>query len=115
MALALEVDTKELLRNRLLRHRGRENAVTAMELARQFGYRDDRKIRIMIRDLISEGLPVAAATESPAGYFVIASILERDVYANTIRSRLKEDALRRRDFLRAAALYSEQAGQGRLI
>ncbi len=81
---------------------GRENAMTGATLAARFGHRSDRAVRLAIRRLIDEGLPVASETTAPAGFFIANTQEEVDTYAKALRARLIEDAKRRRDFLRAA-------------
>ena len=108
-------ELKEQLRSILQRHEGRARAVTGRELANIVGHKDDRQVRLIIRELITEGLPVASATEFPGGYFIVTTRKEAEEYALSIRERLIEDALRRRDFRRAADCYLAPAEQGRLI
>ncbi len=105
---------KEELNAILLRHEGRARAIKARELAELFKC-DERRVRLVIRDLIADGLPVASSTEAPAGYFIVATRQEAEQYAGSIRSRLIEDAVRRRDFRRAADQYLTPAEQGVLI
>jgi len=108
-------DLKAQLKSILLRHEGQAPAITGRELAKMFGLKDDRRVRLAIRDLIKDGLPVAANTESPAGYFVVNTRQEADRYAQSIRNRLIKDAIRRRDFRRAADQYLTPAEQGVLL
>ena len=108
-------DLKVELKRILLRHEGEGKAVIGRELAKMFGLKDDRRVRLAIRDLIKDGLPIAANTESPAGYFVVNTRQEADRYASSIRSRLISDAIRRRDFRRAADQYLTPAEQGILL
>ena len=108
-------DLKTELKRILLRHEGKARAITGRELATMVDYQDDRRVRQVIRELITDGLPVASSTEAPAGYFLVATHQEAEEYAASIRSRLIEDALRRRDFRRAADLYLAPARQGRLV
>jgi len=110
-----ENDLNTRLKSILVRHEGRARAISGRELATIVGHRDDRKVRMVIRELIAQGLPVASSTEPPAGYFVVATRQEAADYAISIRSRLIEDAKRRRDFRRAADLYLTPARQGILI
>ena len=66
-------------------------------------------------------LPLASSTENPPGYFMITSRRQAEDYALSIRKRLIEDALRRRDFRRAAGQWLNKLQpppppvQGRLI
>ena len=108
-------DDRAELKSILLRHEGRDRAITGRELAAMFKQRDDRQVRLAIRDLITDGLPVASSTEVIPGYFIVANRQEAEQYAGSIRSRLIQDAIRRRDFRRAADQYLTPAAQGRLI
>ena len=81
---------------------GRTNAIPAKILASRLGFQNDRQIRYAIRQLISDGIPVASSVVSPVGFFVAETKEEVALYAATIKSRLIEDAYRRRDFLRAS-------------
>jgi len=76
--------------------------------------RDDRKIRLIIRELITEGVPIASATDAPAGYFLVSTYEEARQYAEGEKRRLIEIALRRRDFRRAADCHLKPVEQGRL-
>ena len=81
---------------------GRKNARTGKELAKLLGFTDDRLIRIAIRELIAEGLPIASSVQQPYGYYIAISYQEAQEYMRVLRSRLVEDAYRRRDFKLAA-------------
>jgi len=112
------MDSKDLrarLHSILLGHAGKARAITGRELSTLVGHHDDRRIRQVIRELIKSGLPVASSTEFPAGYFLVTTRQEAEEYAASIRSRLIEDALRRRDFRRAADTHLTPAIQGRLV
>ena len=106
---------KHQLQTILLKHHGRMHAITGQELAQMLGERDDRQIRLSIRQLITDGWPIASSNESPAGYFMVATWEEARRYADSIKGRLIEDAIRRRDFNRAAAFYLKPAEQGKLV
>ena len=99
----------------LMRHEGECRAIPGRELAAMFNLKDDRQVRLVIRELITDGLPVAANTESPAGYFIVATRQEAKRYAGSIRSRVIKDAIRRRDFRRAADQYLTPAEQIRML
>jgi hypothetical protein len=103
------------LRSILLRHEGREQAITGKQLADLLGYKDDRVIREAIAELINEGLPVAASCSGSMGYFVVNNRQESDEYAQSLKSRLIADAIRRRNFRRAADQFLTPAVQERLI
>ena len=107
-------DLKSQLKRILERHEGRSMAITSRELSTALQI-DERRIRLAIRELITEGLPVASSTESPAGYFLVGNWGEAYQYARSVRNRLIEDAVRRRDFMRSAALYLKPAEQVKLL
>jgi len=102
---------KTELRKILERHEGRDRAITGMELAKRLNQRDDRKIRLIIRELIEDKFPVASCGK---GYFIPNSYEEAREYADSLKGRLIEDALRRRDFRRAADCHLRPVEQGRL-
>ena len=66
------------------------------------GQQDDRSIRQEIRTLINQGIPIASATQHPRGYYIIESPQEAERYTEQLKSRLVQDAYRRRDFKKAA-------------
>ena len=105
---------KAYLKYLLEKHIGQANAITAKNLSEILDG-DERHVRVFIRELIAEGLPVASTTKLPYGYFIVESLEEAKQYAASIRRRLIEDAYRRRDFNRSVALHSEQVKQGRLL
>ena len=86
-------ELKQEVRN-LLRY-GKEHARTGSQMATVLGFKDDRPVRLAIRDLIAEGLPVAA---SGKGYFIASSLDEATEYMKNLKGRLVKDAYRRRDF-----------------
>ena len=91
-------------------HRGRDHAITAKELTKYTG-KEDRAIRMEIRDLIAQGYPIASGLTRPYGYYIANTIQEAKDYMQQLRNRLIEDALRRRDFKRAVAKSFDGAGQ----
>ena len=100
------IDLKRKVLNRLTAYcQGRQLALSGVELAE--GLCDYRTVRRIIRELIKEGCPIASATTEPAGYFIAVTEEEVKEYAQALRGRLIEDALRRRDFLRAATTKVE--------
>ena len=92
----LKVETRSLL------HYGRENARTGKEIAKVLGFNNDRLVRHAIRELIAEGVPIASSVTPPPGYFIANSLDEAIEYMRNLKSRLVEDAYRRRDFKVAA-------------
>ena len=110
-----EQSLSESVKEIILEHRGRGNAIKGKVIASALGMNDDRAVRLVIRDLIALGYPIASATESPAGYFIVETRQEAEDYLTDMRGRLCEAAYRRRDFKKASAFYLEQVTQGRLI
>jgi len=94
----LPVRVMEILR-RCSRDR---RAITGARIARQLGYRNDRKVRVTIRQLIADGQPIVASVSSPFGYRLIASRDEAEAYLKTLRSRAVKTFERLRDVQRAA-------------
>ena len=95
-------------------HEGAETAITAKAITISLGMEsrnNDRPVREAIRNLIAQGVPIAA---SPKGYFLILTREEAREYADSLKGRLIEDALRRRDFRRAADQWLTPAMQGEL-
>lgn len=83
--------------------RGRRNAITGSELARILGERDDRKIRVLIRELIAEGVPIASSVSEPMGFYIVANEYEAADYIRVLNERIKEDTTRLRDFEKAVS------------
>lgn len=86
-------------------HVGRRNAIVGRDLATALGigYRDDRKIRLAIRELIREGHPIASSVSEPMGFYMCSTEHEAVAYIATLRARAEEDLARLRDFEEAAA------------
>jgi len=105
----------EQVKNILLQHRGRDKAIKGKEIAHFLGFRDDRQIRLVIRELITEGYPIASSVQSPYGYFLIESLEEAREYQQLLRDRLIEIALRRRDFKKGAGKKLDMVKQGSLF
>ena len=82
--------------------KGRKQAITGKELAQIFSHKNDRQVRLIIRELIEEGYPIASTTGQPPGFFIAETKEEVLKYASGLRGRLIEDAIRRRNFLRAS-------------
>ena len=103
----METELKATLKQNILLMigRGRENSLTGIQLAAMVGsdrLGKDRTFRLLVLELIEEGYPIASTNVRPAGYFMADTPEEVKIYAQSLRSRLIKDAIRRRDFLRAA-------------
>jgi hypothetical protein len=104
----LTAQDRDRLRRTVLQYifKGRRNAVRGKDLARQFGQPDDRKIRLVIRELISEGVPVASAVFEPMGFYIVANEHEAADYIRVLKERIKENTARLRDFEKAASQFN---------
>jgi len=108
-------DLKAQVKDILQRHEGRSRAITGKELARMLGYRDDRKIRQIIEELLDDGLPIISTTEAPGGYFIPTSLGEAQRYTQSLQSRATLIFLRRKKVITNTALYLKPATQVRLL
>ena len=64
---------------------------------------NDRDVRLAIRELIADGIPIAASTDGRnGGYFIANTTEEAKDYIGKLRHRIIQDCLRLRDFKRAA-------------
>ena len=89
-------------------HRGARNAITGRRIAQRLGYKDDRKARIVIQQLIANGHTIAASVgskdranpkhKSPLGYYMVETRAEADAYEAVLRSRAMKTLARLRDF-----------------
>ena len=100
MTVAMKAWFKQAILHQL--KRGKANALPGRMLAQRLGYKDDRQIRLMIRELIAEGIPIASAVSPPMGFFIAQDKEEVARYLSDLKGRLVEDAYRRRDFKIAA-------------
>lgn len=85
---------------------GAQAARTGNDLARVCGYRDDRYVRVMIRELIAEGVPIASSVSERMGFFIVQNEHEAAAYIRILKARIREDENRLRDFEAAVASYS---------
>jgi len=95
--------------------RGQANAVRGSELARRLKQWDDRKIRLVIRDLIKEGIPIASSVSEPYGYYIVETQDEAVRYIESLKNRITEDQARLNDFERAAAAHWELPRQLQMV
>ena len=101
--MKLTGDDRRTIRGKLLsilitHCKGRVNAFTGKQLAYQLDQHDDRKIRLVIRELITEGHPIASSVSPPAGYYIVLERKEAEGYINVLKARINEDQNRLRDF-----------------
>jgi pyruvate-formate lyase len=90
---------------------GRQSALTAGYFQTQFGFRDDRKIRLAIDHLIDKGWPVLSAVEPPYGYYLPDNQAEVDECYGQLKSRAIETLDRAKKIKEAAALINNRAMQ----
>jgi hypothetical protein len=81
---------------------GKDNAIKSKVIARRLELKDDRQVRIAIRELIHDGEPIASSVNPPYGYFIATDRAEAEEYISVTRSRIIEDCKRLRDFRRAS-------------
>jgi len=74
---------------RLLRY-GKEKARTGKELAKILGFNNDRLIRLNIRELISDGLPIISSVHPPYGYYIADNPEEITEHLGELRHRALE-------------------------
>jgi len=80
---------------------GLENAKKSKEIA---GYCNipERDVRLEVRRLIEEGIPVASSTDGlHGGFYITDTRREAEAYIKDMRSRIIEIAKRLRDYKRA--------------
>ncbi len=96
-------DEKSALKQNILitLRKGHDNAITGEVLSQRLHERGTRAIRLVMRELISEGYCIIGANSKPYGYFIADTQEEVDEYRAELRSYLCEHALRRRDIKRA--------------
>ncbi len=96
-------------------HTGRENAIKAMDVAHSLSLRDDRIIQQAIRILRREGHPILSTCQRPYGYYIPETWNEVQDCLASMKHRLVEDALTRRDIKTACGLYFAGAEKVRLL
>jgi|TARA_Y100000310_G_scaffold36889_1_gene34692 hypothetical protein len=88
---------------------GKDKAVTGPQLANLLGIRDTRAMRLMLRELISEGHLIGLSVRNPKGYYLIETPEELKECMATMKSYCVNAALHRRDLKRAAhKLFGQQ-------
>ena len=85
---------------------GKQNAISGNELARRLGQGDDRKIRLVIREIIRDGIPVASSVTPPMGYYIVKNGEESASYIAVLTHRIQEDQSRLDDFKAAVSCFS---------
>jgi hypothetical protein len=78
----------------LLECRTNKRRITGAQLARRLGYRNDRKIRVVIGQLVLKGHLILSSVRVPYGYYLAESKSEIETYIATEFSRLREQHAR---------------------
>jgi len=107
-------DLKSQVKQILLTHRGRDNPIKAMEIAKLLGFKGDRPIRLVIRELRKEEA-ILANTGNPPGYFIADTLAELEEFRFTSKSRCIEEAVMCRDVTTAFFRNNQKSVQVKLI
>ena len=106
---------KPRLKGILSNRQGRARAITRREIKNTLGYQNDRKLRLIIAELRSEGLPVLFATNKPAGYYVPATWDELRTGLDSFKSYIIDLCVQRAKIKKAGELSLYSGKQGVLI
>jgi len=104
----LTAEDRGKLRSRVLAtlKTGCRNAITGKAIAHALGQSDDRKVHLIIRELIAEGVPIASSVSEPMGFYIVANEHEAADYVRVLKERIREDMVRLRDFGAACHQFS---------
>lgn len=108
-------DIKLRLKGILSNRQGRARAITRRELRDYLGYQNDRKLRLIIAELRSEGIPILFATNKPAGYYVPATWEELRTGLDSFRSYIVDLCVQRARIKKAGELSLYSGKQGLLL
>jgi len=108
-------DIKPRLKGILSNRQGRARAITRREIKNMLGYQNDRKLRLIIAELRSEGLPVLFSTSKPAGYYVPATWDELRAGLDSFRSYIVDLCVQRARIKKAGELSLYSSKQGVLL
>ena len=97
----MEADTLKLQVRELLRF-GKDNARKGLDMAESLEFKDDRPVRIVIRDLIADGLPVVSSIRPPYGYYIADDSDDLTEHLGKLRHRALEVLHRYKDLKIAA-------------
>lgn len=81
---------------------GKEKARTGKDLAKILGFKDDRQIRLAIREIIAAGVPIISSVHSPYGYYIADNPEEIIEHLGELRHRALEVLGRYKDLKLAA-------------
>lgn len=77
---------------------GLSGAKTGAQLADALGMYDDRRVQLVIRELIAEGYPIASSVVQPMGYYITKTKKEAEGYINVLKGRMNEIQARLTDY-----------------
>lgn len=80
----LKADVRSLLRY------GKSNALSGRILAQRLGFKNDRQIRLAIREIIASGVPIISSVHPPYGYYIADSPDEVVEHLGELRHRALE-------------------------
>jgi len=105
------IETKTDLKVALLHYlkHGEENAIPGPQLAKMLGLKDTRPMRLIIPELIAEGIPICG--NAAHGYFIASSVDEVNAELNLLRNKYGMNLLRRYASLKRAGRSLLQPGQ----
>lgn len=104
--MATDDDVKKAIREILLNHVGKDNAIHAGDIAEQVDVKDDDthvRVREYLTELLEDGLPLASSTAH--GYWIIENQDELDNYIGSLERRARRTENRKLDVLDAAEAW----------
>lgn len=115
MRCKVDNNIKPQLKAILQSRQGRGRAITRREIKDQLGYKNDRKLRLIIAELRQEGLPVLFATNKPAGYYVPKTFNELKEGLDSFKSYIIDLCIQRAKIKKAGELSILSGKQGVLL
>ncbi len=80
---------------------GKENAITAKDIAKLFGWKDTRDVSEQIERERREGKPIAASCGKNPGYYIATDRETMQRYCNSLLHRMGEIAATRQGCLKS--------------
>lgn len=114
MTTITKLDLKRELRHILERHVGRNHPIDKARLARTVG-QNERQVRLVILDLIEDGMPIVSTSDQPAGYFLATNHKEAEEYTLSLQTRIEHLSHRRKTVLINIGEYWGPERQGFLL
>lgn len=76
---------------------GRSKAIPGRVLAHRLGFKTDRQIRLAIRELQEDGIPIIGRSTPPYGYYIADNIAEIQAQREVLKGYIIELAKHMRD------------------